>query len=188
MKLRSDHWPHYCGYGDVISSFAVTVCPRATSTIGIECTSLLMCDQQSRLNKADVPIRVPLVCVCRCGEHPSSRNCFSLCRNMELDRGWWEECIERVHIAQRIAFLAGLAESVSHNVSCGGAGGGHIVWYGTHHWCVCVCVRVAIIVLLYFAFFEPVLVSSACFISPSTNLSICINISASVCETKYCGP
>ena len=92
--------------------------------MGIECTSLRMCDQQSGPNKADIPICVSCcfvrgdtseltIGVCVCDDHRSAFHCFSLCRNLELD------CDCRRNVLRVYTFLAGLSESVSHDVSCG---------------------------------------------------------------------
>ena len=67
LNLRNDHWPHSCGYGKLIRSLAVTVCPWATSTIRIECTSLRRCDQEPRAHCRHPPAKQ--IVPCQIGVH-----------------------------------------------------------------------------------------------------------------------
>ena len=147
LNLRSDHWPHSCGYGTFIRHLAVTVCPWATSTIRIGCTTLRMCDQKLG-RKADIFQETHgghflLFIKKTCVWHRSLQRivCVGvsvrvfLCMFMELDRDCRRNVLRMYTSSSRSFFGAGLSVSVSHDVSCGETT--RLVWNSP---LVCVCV------------------------------------------------
>ena len=75
------------------------------------------------------------VCVCACGDHRSALHCFSLCRNVELDRDWRRDVL-RVYTSRRGSLYWLVYPNPCPMMFRAGR---QFVWYGTHHWCVCAC-------------------------------------------------